>query len=111
MLTREEILSRGKPRTRTVESEELGGSVILRAITANERDTLEMFVRKQHGNIRGVRAKMLRLCCCDADGKPLFEEKDEPALGELDGGSMERIVEQCMEMCGLKSQEIDGGKA
>ncbi len=111
MLTREDILAGAKPRTRSVEVPALGGSVTLRAITAGERDQMEMFVQKQRGSLKGVRARLLRLCCCDAEGKPLFEEKDEPALGDLDGGILECVVEQCMEMCGMRSQEVNGGKA
>lgn len=111
MLTREDILSRAKPRTRSVEVPELGGTVTLRAITANERDQLETFIQKQRGNLKGVRSRMLRLCCCKDDGSPLFQEGDEAAIGELDGSILEPLVAHCMELCGVKSQEVDGGKA
>lgn len=111
MLTREDILARAKPRTRQVEVESLGGTVTLRAITANERDQLEMFIQKQRGNLRGVRARMVRLCCCKEDGSPLFQEGDETAIGELDGSVLEPLIAHCMELCGVKSQEVNGEKA
>lgn len=110
MLTRESILG-AKPRMSKVTIPELGGEILLRAISLDERDSLEQFVQKSRGNIRGIRAKLLRLCACDADGKPLFSESDEEALRGLDAGVIEPAIDECMRMCGVKSQEIDGKKA
>jgi hypothetical protein len=110
MLTKEQILN-AKPRMSSVFLPVLGGEISLRAISLNDRDALEVFIQKARGNIRGIRARMLRLCACDADGKPLFAEQDETALSELDSGAIEPAMDECMRLCGLRSQEIGGEKA
>lgn len=107
-LTRDQILSQTSLRKSVVEVPEWGGSITLRAITVAERDTLEQFIASQKGNIKGIRPRLLRLCAVDDSGAHIFTDADTGTIEKIDASVAERLIDECMKLCGLKQSEVAG---
>jgi hypothetical protein len=101
MLTRDEILA-GAVALRLVREKvnvpELGGTVIVRELTAAEAERLDAanYPLDAEGRMRprheGQAARWVIAATCDADGKLLFTAADEAAIGRLPAAVVDRIV-------------------
>jgi hypothetical protein len=92
--TREAFLAKlsaaaGQLPRETHQIPELGGAVVIRAMTAKERDQVLDRARIKKGPRRGdidlpvFRTQVLLICVLGADGAPLLQPADVPLLSEL----------------------------
>jgi len=116
LLSRQQILDRDDLATETVEVPEWGGAVVVRTLTAWERDAFDesMFqlhvgkggvaVEKKIGNIR---ARLVSMCCVDGDGGRLFTDDDVERLGQKSGAAMDRVFAVAQRMNRLLGADIE----
>lgn len=113
-LTREEFLKRRLPLPKVlVPVPELGegGEVYVSKLTARGRNRLEEIVSGGKGaavvNLRNLSAKIVTLVCVDDDGKQLFTEADEEAIGSYDWEAVQRIVQAAFELNGMITNPVE----
>jgi hypothetical protein len=78
-----------------------GGNVMVKELTGSELDAFEAGMAKEYEKaMKGgkeykpnVRALILLCCICDAEGKPIFEEGDQEALGNLPAWQIEALID------------------
>jgi len=108
-LTRQDILSKAKLPTESVFVEEWDGEVILRGMTAKERDAWEadmiefnnkgQFVRMKTENMR---AKLVAKTAVNEEGKLLFTAADVEAIGELPASSLDKLYKVAEKLSALR---------
>ena len=109
---RESFLKPIERPTETVNVPELGLSVVVRGMSARERSEYDAQFRTNSGKpnkrkqLQG-RQLMMIACCLDEDGKPLFQDSDASQLGELPASVVEPIVDACLRVCGMTSDDVD----
>ncbi len=116
LLSRQQILDVDDLTTETVEVPEWGGAVVVRTLTAWERDAFDesMFqlhvgksgvaVEKKIGNIR---ARLVSMCCVNGDGGRLFTDEDVERLGQKSGAAMDRVFAVAQRMNRLLGADIE----
>lgn len=111
LLTREAILAADDKPTRTVAVPEWGGSVIVRSISAAERDEFEeaQLAARKDGRVlpRQVRARMVAISVIGADGRALFSEADIEALGQRSVRAMDRVMAAVQELNALDDKDME----
>src|SRR5690606_40748699 len=98
LLSRDAILQAQDLPTERVEIPEWNGEVIVRGLTAAERDQFEQSIVETRGkdtrvNLRNIRAKLVALCVVDEEGKRLFKDEDAELLGRKSAVALNRIFE------------------
>ena len=107
LLTREQILARKGDLPREVVPVPLwGGDVIVRALTAKERDEYEVsnLVKKGKNyeqNFANMRARLVVRCTIDEAGARLFNDKDVDALGDLLGAAVDTVYSVAARLNGI----------
>jgi hypothetical protein len=91
ILNRDFILSQTSLPTQEVDVPEWGGKVLIRVMTAGERDEWESYVNVNKS--KDIRARTAISVICDADGKRLFSEADMSAISNLHSKALDRIFE------------------
>lgn len=105
-LDRSSILSAPDLPTIPLEIPEWGGTVVLKALTGEQRDRFEVFVA---GNNRAnIRARLAALSLVDESGKPLFSEADIVALGQKNAKALDRIWDAASSLNKLTENDIEG---
>jgi len=116
ILSREAILNAVDTKTETVSCPEWGGDVMLRGMTAGERDKWEssLFSTKRHGNSFEVvankdnlRAKFIVASAIDEQGKPLFTVGDIDALTAKSAAPMDRLFSVAQRLSGMTNEDIE----
>lgn len=111
-LTREQILQVEDLEREEVEVPEWGGSVIVRAMTAEERDAFEQSMIERKGkkvdvNLKNARARLVALTVVDEEGNRLFTDADIAALGRKSSAPITRISDVARRLSGLDEEEIE----
>lgn len=103
LLLRDAILGASDIRTEEVHVPEWGGTVLVRGLTAKQRDKAEAAMLQLRGsvtsktgpdmrlNISGVRALMAAMAIVDGQGNRLFSDADAELLGEKSGAALDRV--------------------
>lgn len=109
VLSRDQILRHTQLPQETVAVPEWGGEVIVRAMTALQRDQYEQAVTDGGAglNLIGARARLVAAVCVDEDGKLLFTPDDVDALGALNAVPVNRIAEAAMRLSGMDAGASD----
>jgi len=112
VLTRDAILQAQDLPTERVFVEEWGGEVIVRGLTAAERDQFEQSIVETRGkdtrvNLRNIRAKLVTLCVVDEEGKRLFKDEDAELLGRKSAVALNRIFEVAQRLSGLRPEDVE----
>lgn len=107
-LTREALLGATQVPTETVAIPELGGSVVVRGMTARERTQFEKkFVTeirgKQKRNFEAFREQLCVFCCVE----PRLTEADVEALSKVRADVIERIANVAMKLSGITEKDVD----
>lgn len=116
MLTRDAILSAEDLRTETVEVPEWGGTVMVRELSAKERDEYETSIVSVKGTKLDIdpvnmRAKLVSMGCVDEDGNRLFTLDDAEDLGKKSSTALDRIYDKIQEISGMGEGALeDAGK-
>lgn len=109
ILGRDAILTASDLPTEKVSVPEWGGTVLIRTMTAEERDRFEVttFEEKQDKTKKvNVRARLASLVIVDANGNRLFSELDALLLAKKSGKAMDRVFEAASRLNGLSKDDI-----
>ncbi len=97
ILGREAILQADDTGYYPLDVPEWGGTVLIRVITAGERDAFESSLirsgKKNKPNLKDVRAKFAALIICDEQGTRLFNKADIDSLTRKSGAALDRIYD------------------
>lgn len=111
LLTRDQILGASDLPTKEVEVPEWGGSVLVRSITAKDRDEFEQALVQAREAKRfapeNVRARYVAACVVGEDGKPLFTPKDVEALGAKSFAALDRVYQAAISLNALSDGDIE----
>ena len=116
ILTREAILNANDVRTETVSCPEWGGDVIVRALTAGERDKWEasLYSTQKRGNSfevvahrDNIRAKFVAASVVDESGKLLFSVGDIDALTRKSAAPMDRLFAVAQRLSGMTNEDVE----
>jgi hypothetical protein len=111
-LSKDDILATSIP-SETVDVPEWGGKVILRGLTATERDDYEqaMVETSPGGSIKpkrklhNVRASLVVLCIVDEHGEREFADADADLLGTKDAAVIDKLWDVCRRLCGMSTED------
>jgi hypothetical protein len=109
ILGKEEIINKDDLLTEEVPVEEWGGSILLRTMTATERDAYEASVFKGQGksDFNNLRSKLLSKCIVDEKGKRLFKDSEIDALGAKSANVIDRLYDKALDMNGMKAKNAE----
>ena len=116
VLTRDQILAADDLKTEEVEVPEWGGSVLVRTLTAHERDVFEDGLIKTKGRGRNqtremqledVRAKLACLTIVDAGGVQIFNRADMLELGKKSAGALNRVWDVASRLSGMTNEDVE----
>ena len=113
-LTAAAILAADDIPQETVAVPEWGGDVLVRGLTARDRDAFEAeTVRYGKGkgsesemDLRNVRARLLVRTLYDLDGNRLFADADVDALGAKSAAVLTRLFETARKLSGMGDDTI-----
>ena len=94
-----------------VDVPEWGGVVYMRPLTGKERDNFELAVTIQgrggaQVKIENLRARLVVMSACDAEGKNIFTEEDIDALGSRSAGALNRLFAKAQKLSGLTDEDM-----
>jgi hypothetical protein len=114
LLDKESILKNTRLRVEKVDVPEWGGSVLVKEMTASERDRFEASLLKNTWDGKGkemstedIRAKLCALVIVNAKHEPIFREADIPALGSMSAGALDRVYAVAMRLSGLSKGDVE----
>lgn len=114
-LTRQSVLSAKDLKREEIEVPEWGGTLIVREMTASEREAFEKRmmsagvnrasdVGKSLGNLR---ASVVAMCAIAEDGSQMFTEADVKALNEKSGAVIATVFQKCAVLSGISQEVVD----
>lgn len=109
-LTREAILEAEDLGTEEVDVPEWGGTVLVRGLSADERDKLESAVMKNgKPNLDGFSARLAAASLVDADGNQLFSQSqaDLKRLGQQPAAALNRIRESVQRLSKINEVDVE----
>lgn len=112
ILTKDQILSTNDKHREPIPVPEWGGDVLVRRLTAKERDAFEdsMYVtrgKKTERNLRNFRARLAAECIVDETGAKMFSREEVEALGDKSAVALTRIVKACMRLNGFEDDDVE----
>lgn len=111
-LSREAIFAAPDAVTETVDVPEWGGAVLVRGISAAQRDAYEMSLVRGKGknvefNRRNMRTKLVVLAVVDETGRRIFRDADAEALGDKAAAAVDRIYAAAARLAGVSAEDED----
>jgi len=111
-LSAEEVLNANDITTEEVEVPEWGGSVLVRGLTALERDRFEASVIQGSGKnttvkLENARAKLASLTVVGEDGKRLFSQADVAKLSQKSASALNRIYNVAARLSGITDEDLE----
>ena len=113
ILKRDEILNKDDREKKEIEVPEWGGSVIVQALSAAERDSWETgdVVKDDFGNYTNntvnVRARLVAKCCVNEAGERIFSDADVELLGKKAGAVVDRLFWVARRLSKLSNKDIE----
>lgn len=112
LLTKEQILKVKDIETRTVNVPEWGGDVLVRSLSATERDYFESKLVDQSGgkvraNLQNIKARLASMAIVDEEGNRVFSEQEIAILGTKSAAALNRIIEAITDMSGISKKDMD----
>jgi hypothetical protein len=89
-----------------------GTHIFVRGLSATGKDRFDdqVFAVKRGGEltvkVEGVRALLISLCACDAEGERVFTDKDVPMLETLDGKTADAIYVVAARLSNLTNKDV-----
>lgn len=108
MTDRETILGMTQMPVREVELPAWGDQVYVKMLTGLERDAFEVSCQDDKLGFRNIRARLVVLTACDADGKRLFEDADAVQLGMTPSLELDIIFTEAQKLNGMREEDIKG---
>lgn len=109
ILGKDEIIGKDDLATEVVEVPEWGGEVILRTLTASERDAYEASIFKPGGksDYQNLRSKLLARCMVDDKGKRLFKDSEVDTLGAKSARVLDRLFDRAQKLNGMGAKDAE----
>ena len=117
LLTRDQILNFNDLKTELVPTPEWDGSVMVRGLTAQERDQFEqsLYTTRKVGNgfetipnkKDNVRAKLVSMVCIDEKGELLFDAACIDILCKKSAAPIDRIFTVAQKLSGFSKTDIE----
>ncbi len=112
LLSRQDILNARDIKTEIVKVPEWGGNVMIKAMTAAERDKWESSRYTVKGTeitmkLDNIRARLVSLSCIDEANNPLFTVADIEALGAKSAAALDRIYTAINKINGLTKSDSE----
>ena len=90
---------------------ELGKQIHVRTMSGKSRDAYEMGIvnarkKDDEGFLFNMRASLAVACCCDVDGKLLFEPKDADRLGNMSAAALDRIFTVGQRLSKMSTEDV-----
>lgn len=103
MLTRDAILGQVQFATEVVDVPEWGGELLVREMSAFERDRFEQLQNRFNAGeaMPSVMAQVVSWCAVDENGKALFTVKDVDGLGRLSAAPVQRVFKAIVRLSAL----------
>lgn len=110
-MTKDEFFKLATPRTETINVPRLG-DVIVRELTAEERDAYEAGIVVRRGksveaNLQNLRAKLVALTVVDDAGVRVFADKDISAIGRLGSGVIDPLYAVAARLSGITQKDAE----
>ncbi len=111
-MTKEQILRKRALRCETVAVPEWDDKVVVRELTAAERDSFEQSIVDTRGksakaNLANIRAKLCARCIVDEQGNRVLEDVDATALGEQSAAALQRVFNVAQRLCGMSPTDVE----
>jgi|TARA_B100001964_G_C14186844_1_gene579026 hypothetical protein len=106
-LTKEQILQAQDLKTETITVPEWGGEVIVRTITAKERDAFEKQLTQEEGGLENIRAKFVAATLVDEKNNLLFNEMQINDLGNKSASALDRVFAVGQKLAGLGTKDAE----
>lgn len=111
-LTAKQILEMDDRPTKEVEVPEWGGSVFIRTMSGDERDTFEAEMVAQQGGanpskIKGIRARFVTRVLVDENGERLFKDSQADQLGKKSAAALDRIFSEASAFNRLSGEDVE----
>jgi hypothetical protein len=108
ILTREQILGSDDIETEQVEIEKWEGAVIVRELTAGERNRIGVQAQKSGGTIPDdFFPTIAAWVMIGKDGQALFKKSDVDALGKKSWAAIEAVVSVALRLSGMTEESAD----
>jgi hypothetical protein len=104
-LSRDQILSVEDLTTVAVEVPEWGGVVVVRMLTAGERDRFETDLLEHPG--QDVRARLVAATACDESGQLLFTAADVGTLTRKGAAAMTRLFAASARLNRITAKDVE----
>lgn len=116
LLTAAEILGKDDSLSEDVACPEWGGSVRIRSLSAEERESFEESVTKTTGSgqkekqevvRRHFRSKLVAKCAVDESGARLFTDAQVEELGKKNAAPIDRCFAVAQRLSGLSAADVE----
>jgi len=105
MLDRKSIFKAVDIDIKEVSVPEWGGAICVRGLTARERDHFETSIGST-ANLDNLRARLVVLSICDADGERIFKDSDAIELGKKNAQVVNRLFDIARSMSGMTDADV-----
>jgi hypothetical protein len=101
ILSREAILGQKRPpRMEEIAVPHWGGNVFVKELSAADVDAFEAAMQEEASKKKdgqeyrpNVRGRVLVLCICDGEGKPILKPGDEEAMGDMPKWQIDALID------------------
>lgn len=105
ILTKSTILAANDLPSESVPVPEWGGDVLVRTMSGTDRDAFEASLLDKDGRMQNVRARLVALSLCDANGARLFEDNEIAALGLKSARALDRVFSVAQRLNGIGAEQ------
>ena len=110
ILSKDAILAADDLPRETVNVPEWGGEVLVRTMSGTDRDAFEASLLEKDGRMENVRARLVALTLCDAQGDRLFDDSEIAALGRKSARALDRVFSVAQRLNGIGVEQVDTAK-
>jgi hypothetical protein len=112
MSIRDEILALNDSQLEKVIVPEWGRAVWVRTLSGRERDLFEEQSlvskgKRKEVSLQNIRARLVVLCACTEDGKPIFQRDDAMQLGDKSAKALDRVFTVAQRLNGITDSDIE----
>ena len=110
ILSKDAILAADDLPRETVNVPEWGGEVLVRTMSGTDRDAFEASLIEKDGRMENVRARLVALTLCDAQGDRLFDDSQIVARGRKSARALDRVFSVAQRLNGIGVEQVDIAK-
>ena len=110
ILSKDAILAADDLPRETVNVPEWGGEVLVRSMSGTDRDAFEASLIEKDGRMENVRARLVALTLCDAQGDRLFDDSEIVTLGRKSARALDRVFSVAQRLNGIGVEQVDIAK-